>query len=108
MWRHLLNPFRPSWGEPYIEVAARMAAAVEAAGQAAAGHEAVLISHQLPIWVARLAAENRRLWHDPRHRQCSLASVTSLGFAADGDLLSVGYTEPAADLLPGSAGVAGA
>jgi broad specificity phosphatase PhoE len=27
-WRHLWNPFRPSWGEPYDEVAARMGAAV--------------------------------------------------------------------------------
>lgn len=27
-WRHLVNPFRPSWGEPYRELAARMRAAV--------------------------------------------------------------------------------
>ena len=26
-WRHLYNPFRPSWGEPYREVAARMRSA---------------------------------------------------------------------------------
>src|SRR5579875_2119404 len=55
-WIYLRNPFRPSWGEPYREVAARMAAAVADAAQAARGHEAVCVSHQLPIWVTRLAA----------------------------------------------------
>ena len=79
-WRHLWNPFRPSWGEPYDEVAARMHLAIDSARDRARGHEAVLISHQLPIWIARLKAEERRLWHDPRSRQCSLASLTSLTY----------------------------
>ena len=97
-WRHLYNPFKPSWGEPYVEVAARMRGAVQAARQAARGHEAVLVSHQLPVWVARLDAENRRFVHDPRSRQCNLASLTSLTF--DGDrLAAITYTEPAADLV---------
>ncbi|HYJ75946.1 MAG TPA: histidine phosphatase family protein [Kineosporiaceae bacterium] len=106
-WRHLTNPFRPSWGEPYTRVALRMHAAAEVAREAARGHEAVLVSHQLPIWVARLSAEHRHLWHDPRRRQCSLASVTS--FTYEGDrLVSVEYTEPAADLLPQANPVPGA
>ena len=97
-WRHLYNPFKPSWGEPYVEVAARMRAAVQTARKAARGHEAVLVSHQLPVWVARLDAENRRFVHDPRSRQCNLASLTSLTF--DGDrLAAITYTEPAADLV---------
>ena len=98
-WPWLWNPFRPSWGEPYVELAARMTAAVDSARDTARGHEAVLVSHQLPVWTARLAAEGRRLWHDPRARECSLASITSLTF--DGDrVVEVGYTEPSADLLP--------
>lgn len=97
-WRYLYNPFRPSWGEPYVEVAARMRAAVDAARALARGHEAVLVSHQLPVWIARLDAENRRFVHDPRNRQCNLASLTSLTF--DGDrLAAITYTEPAADLV---------
>ena len=97
-WRHLYNPFRPSWGEPYVDVAARMRGAVQAAREQARGHEAVLVSHQLPVWVARLDAENRRFVHDPRSRQCNLASLTSLTF--DGDrLAAITYTEPAADLV---------
>jgi broad specificity phosphatase PhoE len=102
-WRHLWNPFRPSWGEPFDVIAARMRAAVEAARDGALGHEAVIVSHQLPIWVARLDAEGRRLWHDPRRRQCSLASLTSLHFD-DERLAAVSYSEPARDLLPGATG----
>lgn len=97
-WRHLWNPFRPSWGEPYIDVAARMRVAIDTAREAALGHEAVLVSHQLPIWVARLDAEGRRFVHDPRHRQCTLASVTSFTFEGDA-LVAVTYNEPAAELL---------
>lgn len=106
-WRHLYNPFKPSWGEPYDEVAVRMHAAIDAARDKARGHEAVLVSHQLPIWVARLAAEQRRLWHDPRSRQCTLASLTSLTY--DGDALAaITYTEPSRDLLGKASKIAGA
>jgi broad specificity phosphatase PhoE len=98
-WWHLRNPFRPSWGEPYEVVAARMMAAITDAAERAEGHEAMIVSHQLPIWTARNAGEGKRFWHDPRARECSLASVTS--FAMQGhDVVSVAYAEPAADLLP--------
>lgn len=97
-YRYLWNPFRPSWGEPYLDVVARMKAVIDDARQTARGHEAVLVSHQLPIWVIRLAAERRPLWHDPRRRQCSLASVTSFTFEGD-RLIGIGYSEPAGALL---------
>src|SRR5215469_11976506 len=92
-WLFLRNPFRPSWGEPYAEVAARVLAAVRDAAVAASGHEAVCVSHQLPIWSARRSAEGKRLWHDPRRRQCALGSVTTLTFAGD-RITSVRYNEP--------------
>jgi broad specificity phosphatase PhoE len=106
-WWYLRNPFRPSWGEPYAVVVARVHAAIDDARRQVAGHEAVLVSHQLPIWEARLAAEQRRLWHDPRRRECSLASLTSFEYDGDG-LTAVVYSQPAADLLPGAQKVAGA
>ncbi len=106
-WPLLVNPFRPSWGEPYREQVARVLDVVDRTREAARGHEAVLVSHQLPIWVTRLALEGRRLWHDPRRRQCSLASLTSLVYEDD-RLVRLSYTEPAADLLPGASAVAGA
>jgi broad specificity phosphatase PhoE len=102
-WIYLRNPFKPSWGEPYRQVAARVLAAATDAAKAARGHEAVCVSHQLPIWVARRQAEGRPLWHDPRRRQCALGSVTSLTF--DGDrLVSVSYAEPSGSAGTRSAG----
>ena len=104
-WWKLRNPFRPSWGEPYVEIAARMLAAVESARDAARGAAAVCVSHQLPIWTLRLHLEGRRYAHDPRRRQCGLASVTSLTY--DGDrVMRVDYAEPGGatppDAVPGA------
>ncbi|WP_344016055.1 histidine phosphatase family protein [Streptomyces thermospinosisporus] len=98
-WKHLVNPFKPSWGEPYVDQVIRMMGALNAAKDAARGHEAVLVSHQLPIWIVRSYVERRRLWHDPRKRQCTLASLTSFTFQGD-KIVSVGYGEPARDLVP--------
>jgi len=106
-WRRLYNPFKPSWGEPYLDQVARMSAAIADARIAAAGHEAILVSHQLPVWITRLALTGRKLWHDPRRRECELASLTSLEFLGD-ELVNVHYREPAGDLLPGASKVAGA
>jgi broad specificity phosphatase PhoE len=98
-WRHLWNPFRPSWGEPYTVIVERMMAAVHDARDAARGHEAVVVSHQLPIWITRLYAEQRSFLHHPRRRQCTLCSLTSLHFEGD-TLRRVTYSEPAGDLIP--------
>ncbi|MDO5627682.1 MAG: histidine phosphatase family protein [Mobilicoccus sp.] len=96
-WHLLYNPLRPSWGESYASIAARMEEAVDAARVFARGREIVLVSHQLCVWTARRHYEGSRLWHDPRHRECELASVTSLTYHGD-SLTSVSYTEPCADL----------
>ena len=109
----LRNPFRPSWGEPYKDQAARVMAAVQDARLRAIelggeGAEAILVSHQLPIWATRLSAEGKPLWHDPRKRECTLTSVTSLMFDGAGNLLGVEYSEPAAALLPGASSTPGA
>ena len=106
-WAKLVNPFKPSWGEPYEEIAERMLAAIAEARRKARGHEAVIVSHQLPVWTVRSKLEGRHLWHDPRKRSCSLASLTSLTYVGD-DLESIAYSEPAAALLPGANKTAGA
>ncbi len=93
-WPKLWNPVRPSWGEPYLRIAHRMFAAAQRARATAAGGEAVCVSHQLPIWTLRRFVEGKPLWHDPRRRECSLASVTSLVFR-DEELVRVAYVEPA-------------
>jgi broad specificity phosphatase PhoE len=93
-WPHLTNPFRPSWGESYREVAARMLAAMETAREAAAGQEAVCVTHQLPVWIARRAAEGRHLWHNPATREAALGSVTSFTYTGD-RVAAVSYAVPA-------------
>jgi broad specificity phosphatase PhoE len=98
-WRHLWNPWRPSWGEPYKQVVARMMAAVHDARLEAAGREALIVSHQLPIWITRLHVERRSFVHDPRRRQCTLCSLTSFHFEGD-RIVRVAYSEPAGDLIP--------
>ncbi len=99
LWRHLYNPMKPSWGEPYDVMAARMMAAVRDARDQARGHEAVIVSHQLPIWTTRLHVEKRSYLHHPKKRECTLCSLTSLHFTG-GTLSQVSYSEPAGDLIP--------
>lgn len=98
-WKYLYNPFQPSWGEPYKDVVVRMLAAMHDAREAAVGHESMIVSHQLPVWIARSFLEGRRLFHDPRKRQCSLASLTTFTYEGD-NVVTVAYSEPAADLVP--------
>ncbi|MBA3369175.1 MAG: histidine phosphatase family protein [Geodermatophilaceae bacterium] len=104
-WKHLRNPFRPSWGEPYADIAARMLAAVRDARTAAGGHQALCVSHQLAIWTLRRFLEGRPLWHDPRKRECGLASLTSITFD-DETFAGISYSEPAGatdpDAVPGA------
>ena len=93
-WPLLRNPFRPSWGEPYEVIADRMLRAALDVGSRVRGHEAVCVSHQLPIWTLRRFCEGRTLWHRPDIRQCGLASLTSLTWDDD-RLITVTYSEPA-------------
>jgi broad specificity phosphatase PhoE len=98
-WWALRNPLRPSWGESYTSILARMRAALVDAASHAVGGEALVLSHELPIWMARSWAEGRSLVHDPRRRQARLASVTTFTFKGS-HLVRVDYTEPCADLVP--------
>ena len=99
-WRYLYNPWKPSWGEPYEQLISRMLKGLFSARDAAGGKDAICVSHQLPIWILRSAVEGRRLLHDPRKRECTLASVTSFELDDEGMISSVSYSEPAKHLLP--------
>jgi broad specificity phosphatase PhoE len=98
LWWRVRDLRAPSWGERNVDMVERVHAVVEAARQEFAGRHAVLVSHQAPIWVARLAFERRRLAHWPGWRRCTVASVTSLAFDDD-RLVGVSYSEPAAAAL---------
>lgn len=97
-WWRLRNPWRPSWGEPYTEQAERMWAAIRDAAAATPDAHTVIVSHQLPIWVARLSFEGRSYLHDPRARQCALASLTSFDVGPDGAVGSMFYSTPASHI----------
>lgn len=96
--RHFRNPWRPSWGEPFASIAARMMAAVADAHDSVDGGEVVLVSHQAPIWVAARTVQRKPLATDPRSRRCALSSITTLA-RRGGAFVEVDYQEPAAELL---------
>ena len=101
-WRYLLNPFKPSWGEPFAQVAERMLAELKSvAAETGEVGDVVVVSHQLPIWLMHRNAQGRPLFHDPRKRRCALSSITSFEWR-DGSLVEVGYREPARSLIDGS------
>ena len=97
-WPKLINPLRPSWGEPYKAVESRMLAAIGDAWAAADGGEVVMVSHQMPIVMVARSVKGMRLFHDPRNRRCTLSSITTLARRGD-RFIEVDYQEPARELL---------
>ena len=98
-WPYVVNPLRPSWGEPYASIVLRMRSAIDAAFLSVESGDVVMVSHQLPIWVTHLALAGERFPHDPRKRRCSLSSITTLeqrlGDDGETKVVEVGYVEPA-------------
>lgn len=94
----LINPRKPSWGEAFVSIRDRMMAAVADIHQATEGGEAVIVSHQLPIWMVARTVQGKPLATDPRRRRCSLSSITTLRWQGD-RFVEVDYREPARDLL---------
>jgi broad specificity phosphatase PhoE len=105
-WKYLLNPFRPSWGEPYRSIVNRMMTAIIEAGESVSDGDVVLVSHQLPIWMVNRHLSRKSLAHFPGSRECSLSSITTLEWLDPANpsagLHVVGYVEPANELLEGS------
>ncbi|MFB8892325.1 histidine phosphatase family protein [Microbacterium plantarum] len=97
-WWHLRTPATPSWGEPYLEIVARMDAAMRDLWHSTDSGDAVIVSHQLPIWITHLAIAGEPLRHDPRRRRCALSSVTSFELSDGGERAAwreVAHAEPA-------------
>jgi len=97
-WPKFKNPFKPSWGEPYAEQAARLMDVIGDVRQKYAGHDVVIVSHQSPIWTVRRALEGKMLWGDPRKRECSVCSVTTLEYEPGKDVPKISYDQPALEL----------
>jgi broad specificity phosphatase PhoE len=101
VWPWVINPWKPSWGEPYISVIDRMMAAIGDAWNAADAGEVVMVSHQMPIVMVQRFVAGARPFHDPRQRRCHLSSITTLR-KEGGSFVEVGYQDPATELLAGS------
>ncbi len=101
-WKYLVNPFKPSWGEPYRSIADRMKEAMTEAAVSVDSGDVVIVSHQLPIWMVHRDVNGKNLFHDPRARRCSLSSITTLELIdpehPELGFVEVGYVEPAAAL----------
>jgi broad specificity phosphatase PhoE len=92
LWKFLINPLQPSWGEPYQDIAQRMLAAMRDAADSVDGGDVVIVSHQLPIWMVHRAMADKPLAHLPGTRRCSLSSVTSFQ-VHPADFVEFGYRE---------------
>ena len=101
VWRWVLNPWKPSWGEPYVSVIDRMMSVIAEAWDAADGGEVVMVSHQMPIVMVQRFVAGAKPFHDPRHRRCHLSSITTLR-KQDDRFVEVRYQDPAAELLAAS------
>ena len=96
-WGWVLNPMKPSWGEPYESIASRMLAAVADAHASVDDGDVVLVGHQLPIWMVHRKLRGLALYHDPRRRRCTLSSITTLQLHGD-RFVETGYQDPTAGL----------
>jgi broad specificity phosphatase PhoE len=103
-WWALVNPLRPSWGEPFQSIVDRMLAAIDDAFHSVPDGDVVLVSHQLPIWMVHRALEGQLLAHDPRKRRCDLSSITTLCWR-DERPVEVSYANPAVHLQAGATDV---
>jgi broad specificity phosphatase PhoE len=94
-WFSFRNPWTPSWGESFTDIKERMLQAVEGAVAAADGHEVVLVSHQTPVLVTRLALAQRHVPPWLAFTPCETGSVTSLELQGS-RVLSASYFAPSA------------
>ena len=91
--RHFVNPKKPSWSEPYVEIQARMLDAAREIWDSTESGDVVIVSHQLPIVMLQRTAQGLPLAHDPRKRECELSSISSFRFD-ENKLEQVGYSVP--------------
>ncbi len=94
LYFHLRNPMRPSWGEPYETIVARMRAALDEQAELTDGGDLVLVSHQLPIWMLHLSVAKKNLMANAGRRRCTLSSITSFERIGE-QWTEVDYREPA-------------
>jgi broad specificity phosphatase PhoE len=96
-WPLFRNPLVPTWGEPYTDIVERMRQSIHDVFATTEHGDAVVVTHQLPIWMVHRSVLRKPLPHDPRRRRCALSSVTTLE-RRDGRIVETAYADPAAPL----------
>lgn len=92
-WWRFRNPVKPSWGESFRDIQARMTSAISEAFIAAGDREVVVVSHMTPVIVARNALARRRVPPWLPVTPCQTGSVTTL-VLEEGKVMSASYFAP--------------
>ncbi|WEV69560.1 histidine phosphatase family protein [Bifidobacterium sp. ESL0775] len=95
----LHNLWRPSWGESYQHIAARVSDFTQEAVRNHPGQQVIIVSHESPIWSYRHMLEAGHPEHNMLLRHTALASITSITYdSATGKMLKIAYVDPAKDV----------
>lgn len=96
-WKLVTNLWKPSWGESYRQIAARVSAFAQEKVREHAGQQIIVVSHESPIWSYRHLLETGHPEHNMLLRHTALASVTSITYDSQtGNVMSITYVDPAA------------
>lgn len=96
-WKLVTNLWKPSWGESYRQIAARVGAFAQEKVREHAGQQIIVVSHESPIWSYRHLLETGHPEHNMLLRHTALASVTSITYDSEtGNVMSITYVDPAA------------
>jgi broad specificity phosphatase PhoE len=92
-WWRFRNPMKPTWGESFRDIQARMTSAISDAFNSAGDREVVIVSHMTPVIVARNALARRRIPPWLPGQACQTGSVTTL-VLDNGKVLKAEYFAP--------------
>lgn len=96
-WKLVSNLWKPSWGESYKSIAARVGDFAREQVKNHPGEQIVAVTHESPIWSYRHLLETGHAEHNMLLRKTALASITSITYdCANMNVLSITYMDPAA------------
>lgn len=96
-WKLVSNLWKPSWGESYKSIAARVGDFAREQVKNHPGEQIVAVTHESPIWSYRHLLETGHAEHNMLLRKTALASITSITFdCANMNVLSITYVDPEA------------
>ncbi|EIK78313.1 histidine phosphatase family protein [Gardnerella vaginalis] len=96
-WKLVSNLWKPSWGESYKSIAARVGDFACEQVKNHPGEQIVAVTHESPIWSYRHLLETGHAEHNMLLRKTALASITSITYDCENmNVLSITYVDPAA------------